>query len=471
MTADDLAPLAEYASALRFDELPKEVVEATRLNVLNNLACAFLGSSSPGSEQLRSAPEWFGTGQGATIVLGRPAGTQPMTAAFTHAAYINATELSEGVSKAVVHTGTVIIPAVMAAAEQAGSQGKDVVAAIVAGYEVLIRVGWALAHVPGTPDDTVQAQSLHRGWYPPAVLGGFGVVAALGNLRGQTGEQILDAMGTFANIAPTTLLASFRQGVMAKGLGCGVASASGMMCTELAGSGFTGVRDAARKLFPLLVDEVDYTRLTDGLGERYETLSLDVKFAGAGPVLADIECMFQLIDRLGPVDIDRITQIDVHTNRRALLLNDPRPQTPTAAKFSGPYCLAQVLLGRSRNEMMVEAFTAPIIENSNWEPIAGKVRMHLDEEFDRDFESVPPRRRPSRIVIAMNDGATLEHMVTGAMGLPMMPAPPEAYISKFRYLVEPRTSASQTDEIVSLAMDLDQLDDAGQVMRACGSGR
>lgn len=466
---DDLAPLAEYAATLRFDDLPKEVVEATRLNVLNNLGCAFLGSSSPGGEQLRVAPEWFGDGRGATIVLGRPGDTQPMTAAFTHAAYINATELSEGVSKAVVHTGTVIIPAVMAAAERAGSRGADVVAAIVAGYEVLIRVGWALAHVPGTPEDTVQAQSLHRGWYPPAVLGGFGVVAALGNLRGQSADRILNAMGTFANIAPTTLLASFRQGVMAKGLGCGVASASGIMCTELADAGFTGVRDAARTLFPLLVDEVDYTRLTDGLGERYETLSLDVKFAGAGPVLADIECMFQLIDSHGPVEVDRIEHIDVHTNRRALLLNDAHPRTPTAAKFSGPYCLAQVLLGRSRNEMMVEAFAASVIENSGWEPIAGKVRMHLDEGFDRDFESVPPRRRPSRIVITMDDGDTIEHLVIGAMGLPMMPAPPEAYVAKFRYLVEPRTSAEQVEEIVSLALELDQLDDAGQVMRACGS--
>jgi 2-methylcitrate dehydratase PrpD len=452
-----LAPLAEWAAALSFDDLPDEVVARAKHVVLNNLGCLLLAAGTRAADKHREIPALFG---GAVDEAWSPAvpgnRAAATTAAMVNASLINGTELSEGVSKAVVHPGTVLVPAVLAEADRIGASGQDALVAIVAGYELLIRVGWSTAHDPEQPVDTVQAQTLFRGWYPPSLLGGFGAAAAICRLHGANAETVLQALGIVAQLCPTTTLAAFRKGVDAKSLGCGWASAVGIAAARLAIEGFTGGVTAAEDLFPLLVERADFARLEAEVGSKWEIMTLDIKFAAAGPILCEIECAIQIREqfRIDPTQVERI---QVETNKRTLLLTDPRPDTASAAKFSGPYCVAQGLLGRTREEMMVEAFEPPAISSTDWHALADCVEMQLNEEYERAFESNPPRLRPTKLTLTMRGGLQIVHEIQGALGIPGFPPEEADFARKYRYLARRLYNKEAIDAQVEAILQLDKL--------------
>ena len=464
-----LAPLVDWASKLTFDDLPEEVVARAKHVILNNVGCVLLGAGSKAAGPHAGLVTIFGTGDESWTAL-PGARASAASAALINASLINGTELSEGVSKAVQHPGTVVVPAVLAEAERIGASGEDALVAIVAGYELLVRVGWATAHDPEQPIEKVQAQTLFRGWYPPSLLGGFGAAAAICRLHGADAATTEQALGIVGQLCPTTTLASFKRGVDAKSLGCGWASALGIVAARLAmESGLTGGVHAAEDLFPLLVDRVDFARLDSQLGEKWEIMTLDVKFAAAGPTLCEIECAIQIREQyeFDPADIERI---DAQVNARTMLLTEPRPQTASAAKFSVPYCVAQGLLGATREEMMVEAFEQEALTSPEWEPIAAVVNMELNDEFEALFEANPPRFRPTQLTLTLKDGRTIEHRIEGALGIPGFPPPEKDFVRKYRYLARRRYDAAQIDSQVDTILRFETLADVRELIALYADG-
>lgn len=463
IAVEGLERLAAFATGLVFEELPEDVRRGARHVLLNNAGCALLGTENVRLAPLTALTALFGGGDEASIV-GTDARASALVAAMTTAARVNGTELSEGVSKGSVHPGTVIVPAVLAEAERLGANGRDTVRAVVAGYEVLIRIAWALSHDPAQPGDTIQAQSLHRGWYPPAVLGGFGAAAAVGALHGVSKATLLEAFGIVGNLAPTTTFASFREGADVKPLGPGWASALGIVAVRLAEEGLTGGREIAADLFPLLVTPVDPDLLTAGLGEVWEILSLDIKFIAAGPVQSEIECALQL-RAAEEFNVEEIERVDVDTNARTMLCHRRRPTTPSGAKSSAPYGVAQALRGMTRADMVVRAFEPATIARGDWHALADKVHMALDEEFDRTFETNPPRFRPSRITLTMRDGRRIVHRVEGFHGLPGFPPDESDFVEKYRSIASRHFNESAVEDQVARFLSIDTAQDVGSVVR------
>ena len=462
--AEGMRKLAEFAARLEYQDLPDEVVRRGRHVLMNSSGCAVLGSENVRLEALQMLTSFFGTADEASVV-GTSTRTSAPVAAMINAARVNGTELSEGVSKGSVHPGTVIVPAVLAEGERLGADGRSVIQAVVAGYEVLIRVAWALSHDPGQPWDTIQAQSLHQGWYPPAVLGGFGVAAAIGSLHGLDADTLLEAFGIVGNLAPTTTFASFKGGADVKPIGTGWASALGILAVRLAEQGVTGGRQVAADMFPLVVSPVDFGLLAADLGEVWEVMSLDIKFIAAGPIQSEVECALQMREA-GGFDVADIERIDVDTNARTMLCSGNRPSTPTGAKSSAPYCVAQALLGRTRGDLVAHAFEQAVIERDDWHALADKVHMSLDDEFDRIFETNPPRYRPSRITLTMRDGSRIVHRIEGFHGLPGFPPAESDFVDKYRSIARRRFTEREVDAQVEMFLTIDTVSDVGTVVRA-----
>lgn len=463
-TRPHLAPIADWAAGLTFEEIPDEVVARTKHVILNNLGCLLLGAESSG-EKHREIPSLFGGPADESwcpaVPTKRAATT---TAAMVNASMINGTELSEGLTRATVHPGTVMIPSVLGEAERIGASGKDALVALLAGYELLVRVGWATSHDPEQPLETVTAQTLFRGWYPPALLGAFGSAAGVCRLHGADGPTLLQALGIVAQLCPTTTLASFKQGVDAKSLGCGWATATGIVAARLAIEGFTGGTTGAEDLFPLLVERVDFGRLEAEMGDPWEIMSIDVKFVAAGPALCEIECAIQIREEYD-FDVADVVKIDVEANARTMLLADKRPTTPSGAKFSVPYCIAQGLLGRSREEMMVEAFERDAVSASDWQTLAGCVSMTLNEEFERIFETFPPKYRPTKLILTLRDGSKIERRIEGALGIPGFPPPEKDFVRKYRYLARRSYTQEQIDAQVETILRVEELGDVRELMQ------
>lgn len=467
---DRLGRLAEWSAALRYEDLPAAAVEQAKLQLLDHLGSGIAGAELPGSDAILAAAEGLGEAGEATILLdGRR--TSAFAACLVNGAFISQPELTVGIGRAIVHPGTQALPVLLAESERRGTSGREILVAFVVAYEVLIRIGWALTHVPGEPLSIVRPQLTTRGWYAPSVLGAFGAAAAAARARGLDAGLLLEAFGICGNLAPTTLHAGAREGPV-KALGEGWATATGLFAVDLAEQGFTGVRQIAEHLFPLLVggaDKVDFERIDAGLGERLEFLDFggNQTMFSASRISSIPDCAVELTERQA-VDPGEVTDVLVETMTRFRSLDDPDPPNRAAARFSIPYCVAQVLSGRGRDDLLEAAFDEPAFDDPAWRDLARKVRVEVNQEFDSDFESYPRRSSSSRITVTMRDGATVQHRVTGAFGmLGGRPATSSDFERKFRHLAARRLPEGNADAVIRIVADLERQPDARDLVALC----
>ncbi|MPZ24905.1 MAG: hypothetical protein GEV12_00250 [Micromonosporaceae bacterium] len=454
-----MSVLAAKLGGIRYDALPDRVVAAAKNMILDNLGCALLGAES--GEPARINRALADDSPVSARVLG--ARTGPFAATVANATAICLTELAEGVGKAVVHPGTVVVPAVLAAAEWTKADGRTAIAATVAGYEALITIGWAAARPAGAAWDDSRGLSLHRGWYPPALLGGFGTAAAVAHLLGATEPQIDASLGTYANLAPTSMLAASQQGSMAKPLSAGLAAAWGGYGATLAVRGFTGLDDPTGHLLPLLVPGCDAEGVLERVSPGYQIEELDVKFfAVAGPMRTDLECAYQLRARhaFQPADVRHVL---VETNERAALLHLTGPRNPGAARFSLRYCVAHALCTGDRAAMTTgDAFTADELDRADVARLADRIDVVVEPEINAAYNE-HGARRPSRLTVTLHDGQVFTHRVEGMKGLRMSPATDDDFAEKFRLLAGRSLPPSRVDEIQRTVAGLEALGDCGEL--------
>ncbi len=189
MTAPPLArKLAGHVRGLSFDGLPPEVVAKTKRVVLHDLAVAFGGHATEQGERAREFARSGGDG-GASTIIGQPSGAQPIDAAFVNTVYMRALRMEDSILPSFVHPGAMLIPAALAVGEQEGSPGREVVAALVAGYDVVGSVAGSLwTWVRG-------------GRTASHVFGAFGVAAVAARLMKLDEEQTATALAYAGNLA------------------------------------------------------------------------------------------------------------------------------------------------------------------------------------------------------------------------------------------------------------------------------
>lgn len=457
--------LAEYVVSTTLADIPPDVSTRAKMIVLDNLGSAMVGSELPGSDILAKTTPFVGAGDEATISLGTHRGTTSFSAALVNSAYINVSELGEAVTRAQMHPGTFLVPAALAEGERLHSSGRDLLVAMTVSFDVLVRVGWALNHIPGEPLQKVTPQSFYKGWFSPSIVAAFGTAAVTAKLNNLPVAAVVESFGICGNVCPTTLLEGFLQGVHAKAFGCGWATAAGMYSAHLAGAGFTGIKDIEEHLLHHFVDQPDYERITDQLGVRYELREVGLKPFAIGPMASDVECALTIMER-HRLDPAHVKTIKVETNTRASRTALPEPRNVLSAKFSLPYCIAQVFLGRTQQEMMLEAFQDQAFSDPRWPALARLVMIEVNPEFDRAFESYPPRARPSRITVGMDDGTSYQVKVEEDRWAPANPATEADYIEKFRYVAGHYLGSDRVNTIVDLVTHLESVADVAELGHA-----
>src|SRR5947199_5676793 len=162
--AGETVELARYAAALRYEDLPKEVIAAAKDAIIDTIAACICGSALPWSRIIIDYAERTGPG-GASRILGRGTAVQAPAAALANGALAHAFELDSLTRPgAGAHPGATVLPPALAVAQQIGAHGQDIsgrslIAAFVAGNEIMIRIGRATGHTneargfhaPGTP--------------------------------------------------------------------------------------------------------------------------------------------------------------------------------------------------------------------------------------------------------------------------------------------------------------------------------
>jgi 2-methylcitrate dehydratase PrpD len=278
---------------------------------------------------------------------------------------------------AVHHPGVTTIPAALAVAEREGLGGKALVAGIVAGYEVMIRLGVAMQ--PSLFGD--------RGFHSTAVMGHFGAAAASASLLGLTTEQTMHALGLAASYASG--LGNWYKGGMVKYIHAGKAARGGVEAALLADAGITvppQVFEGKRGFCHGYADEYDLETVTRGLGEEWVTLEVHLKpHATSRHTQAAIQATASIAAEQSflPSDVD---YVEVLTNpEMSEVMTRVEPLDVIEVQSSIPMVVATTLFkggSRTLDEYLLFEDIQRAMHDPEIKALARRVRLPGDPAFD-----------------------------------------------------------------------------------------
>jgi 2-methylcitrate dehydratase PrpD len=452
--------IAEFVSGLRYEDLPAEVIARIKLLILDSFGCAIYGAELPWSRILRDTLEGVDATRTCSVW-----GTGRRLSA-PHAALVNGTlvqsfELDDVHRVGVLHVGAVSLPPLAAVVElRPGLTGRDFLRSAVAGYEIGPRVGMCMG-----------PEHIGQGWHSGATLGVFSAASSAAAALGLTAEQTVHALGIAGTQSAGLMAAQY--GAMVKRMHAGRSAQSGLYGALLAEAGFTGIVDVFEteyggfcSTFSRSNDRYDLEQLSSGLGERFETLRISLKFyscVGSNHTTLDAIRNMQARHPFGPDDIDRIV---VHGSRVTVdhVGWAYQPQGLTSAQLNLPYCVATFLL---EGDAFVDQFTE--------EKVADPVRMQLSRRVEVQEDPAITARGPGsrhmvRVEVVLRDGTRLDETVEAPRGSETHFASDADVIEKFRKLAMHHLAAAKVDRIVEQVMGLERLADAGTLVAALAGG-
>jgi 2-methylcitrate dehydratase PrpD len=335
--------LAGFCADIRYERLPDAVAARVRLLVLDLLGNIIRARhDAESTPSLLAASRALGLAAGNNVVFGDSARYTPAGAALLNAALGHSLDFDDTHAAGSLHPGCPVIPAAIAAGEMAGASGADVLAAIVAGYEVTCRIALALP----------AGDHYARGFHPTATCGVFGAAAAAGRVFGLSAAAIESALGIALSQSAGSLQ-FLANGAWTKRFQVGWASMGGLAAAILAREGFKGAADALDGKHGFLnayAPSPHPARAVLDLGAEWELMRTAVKpypscrYGHAG---IDAAIAFHNESGLDAADIERVTY---GTSTSGMtLVGDPlakrqNPQNVVDGQFSGPFVIAAGLL-------------------------------------------------------------------------------------------------------------------------------
>ena len=336
--AHETVRLAEYAAGLRYEDLPPEVIQSAKECITDTTAVVVQGSGQPWSQIAIRYAQRVGAG-GRSRILGVKGPTvQAATAALANGTSAHAFE-SDNLTRpgAGVHPGATLLPSALAIAQEQGSNGRELLTAVTAGFEVMYRIGRATKH-----------SNERHGFHAAGTTGPFGAAVAAGRLLKLDAAAMTNALGIAGSLAGGLMeFARSGTGAMVKRLHLGRAAESGVLAASLAADGFTGpasVLEGDAGFLKVFCTEWDVSDLTRGLGSEFATLNLCLK---RFPIHMTAHTAVQAVLELrAEHDFDAVHVDRVHVagnERMATINNIPEPSDIMMAQYSIPFCVALAL--------------------------------------------------------------------------------------------------------------------------------
>ena len=457
---DHLALLGLAVARLRDKPLPQEVMQCARRRVLDALGCLVAGYHTEVADTIRSYVAAQGGRAEATLL---PEGSRTTAAlvCLAHATYTFGLELSDAAPRGTVHPGNKVVPAALALAERENSSGADLLAAVVAGYEIETRIGRALFQ-----------SAFYRGWWTPGVFGGIGPAMVAGYLCKLDAMALDNTIGIVINLLPTAASRVNDEGASVKSLIGGQACATGILAAEMARRGTKGLRDIATGWLPLLADETYPERLTEGISPdgrflQWEMLSgILTKFdATVGPLAAALDAIFELLAQ-HEFTADEVASIHVDCTRRTSTFNTRHPRNEITARASLSYCLAIAVCTRDRSQLMGAGFSREMLTDKTVWATAEKVSVKVNQDYDDRY----PAQSLARVTITLKDGRSFSRE-EDRNARPRYLNPTDQDIEgKFRMIATAVLGQEKTDNVVSLVSRLETLPDIHALVESLKTG-
>jgi 2-methylcitrate dehydratase PrpD len=329
----------EILSAFVFDteysDIPEEVIRRAKFSVLDWIGSAYSGKGSLTDRIIHHLTGEFGGRRIATLV-GSKRSAPPMEAALYNGAVSSVTEIDDVHEEAGIHAGIGVIPAALAVAEHTRASGRDLIASIIAGYDITVR----LARTAGV--------SHYDFWHSTGTCNTFGAAAAAGKLLRLDPQRLTMALGLSGTQASGLWESLNREGTMAKHLHSGKAASNGILSALLARDGFKGSKSIIEGEKGFLASsskatEQDRTRLTENLGKPFLIMrNFFKRYACCRTCFEGAEGIHRIFQdhRLSSGDIATVKTTLIP--RRVWLVGNPSPKDIYEAKFSLPFVMALI---------------------------------------------------------------------------------------------------------------------------------
>ena len=442
--------LAEFATTLTLDDVPEDVARHAKLHLLDTLGCGLAAHATGVAGEGRQAMTELG-GEGQATVIGGESRLPAPNAAFANAMLCHGLDFDDTHSDSVSHVSTVTCPAALAVGEANGLPGRDVLAAIVAGAEVITRLGGAAS-----------GRFHARGFHPTAICGIFGATSVAARLTGCDRRTAASALGIAGSMA-SGLFAYLEDGTATKPIHPAWAAHGGILAARLAALGAEGPPSVVEGKFGLYHaflgaerGELDVESQLADLGSRWETPRIAYKpfpvchfMHGSLGAAADA-----LAGRtLSPDEIADVV-VTVPTAGVSLVLEPAAakttPRSDYEGKFSLQYSIASMLV---RGHVSVADFTDEAIADPKVLAVAAKVGYETP-----DYPTYP-QAFPGGVRVALTDGTTLERDFPYQKGGPENPMSEDEVREKFRANASLALAADLADALEAAILGLEDHDD------------
>jgi aconitate decarboxylase len=442
--------IAEFVSRLTYEQIPAAVRERIKLLILDSLGCAIYGANLEWCRILRGTLEKLDATR-TTSIWGTNARLSSDHAALLNGTQVQGFELDDVHRKAVLHVGAVTLPALIAVAEShAQLSGRDFLTAAVAGYEIGPRAGLCMG-----------PEHIGQGWHSGATVGIFSAAAGAARALSLDADKTVHALGIGGTQSSGLMAAQY--GAMVKRMHAGRAAQSGLYGALLAREGFTGIVDVFEApyggfctTFSRSQDRFNLNELSAGLGQKFETMGIALKFyscVGSNHTTLDA---LRDIRKRRPFALDEIEAIVVHGSQVTVdHVGWPyKPQGLTAAQLNLPFCVATLLI---EGDVFVDEFTPNCIDDAARINLSRKVKVVHDPAITALGAGA---RHKVRVEVQFRDGAAEHETREAPRGSEQSFASAHDIAEKFRKLTKAAMPAEQQDALIDAVLGLDKLPDS-----------
>jgi 2-methylcitrate dehydratase PrpD len=455
--------LVDFLNRIRFENLPAEVIETAKQCMLDTIGVGIYGSQREWSKIVAEfAKECAGVAE--SCAWGQGWKTSAPYAALINGTSAHGIEMDDRSATYDLHPGTGIVPAAMAVWDKTGASGKDVIAAIVAGYEIAIRLGGALRG------------SCRVRFYGSPIKNLFGATVAAGRLLGLDDSALLNAVGIAGSMASGLReWSSDPKGTMVKRLsGGGWPAQNGVMAALLARKGLTGpatilegdrgicrafgVNDGSTSWKEPQIDE-----LTKDLGKDYWIMRREVKAYGTcGGLQAGVDCVNEMKTK-HQITPEQIEHVAVGCSMKVYDQHDSKqPQSIMAAQYSMPF-VAAIAFFEDLSDPAV--WVEPVLTKPEVVALVQKVDMSIDEELQKIFQETNDYGG-TRMTVRLKDGREFKTWVRYSKGTVGNPMTSEDIHRKFKVLAGHVFSEEKVQEIAWFIDGLEEKENADGLAEA-----
>lgn len=438
--------LAKFASDIKYEYLSQDVIDMTKKCIMDFMGVAIAGYNKEPSLIWEKLVEKLHSRDEATIWRpGYPKTNYPY-AACINAAYGHVLDMDDLHNASIVHSGVITIPAAFAVGEHLKKSGKDIIAAIVAGYDVATRIGEAINPYS------------YWYWHTTAIVGNFSSAATAGNLMNLNEEEMNHCFGSAGSQA-AGLWEFMNDGAMTKTLHVGKASMNGILAAELASLGFTGaskILEGEKGLIKAIAPEYELDMLTRDFGRPYKIMENSFKpYACCRHTHSANYAIEEMVFKYG-IKAENVKSIVDRTYKAALDITDnANPQTVYAHKFSLQYCIAACLV---YGNLLEDIFTEEKISNPLVQDTMKKIKVYADEDINNKFIKNLDRWIHD-LEVETVDGKIFRERIEYPLGDVNNPFDWKMTENKFRMLLSPHLEETEIEILIKNIHNIENIGD------------